>query len=60
MKKIYIQPELICCVLQSKMMMALSGQTSEDSATYTDNGDGTYNLGNEVKVSNPNLWDNEW
>lgn len=57
MKKIYIQPEIICCVLQSKMMMAVSGQTSESAAAIDVNGD----LNNEVKgISNSNLWDDEW
>ena len=57
MKKIYIQPEIICCVLQSKMMMAVSGQTLNDPASV----DGSGNLNNEVKgISSSNLWDDEW
>ena len=57
MKKIYIQPELICCVLQSKMMMAVSGQLSETSAVVGDEG----NLNNDVKgIGDVDLWDEVW
>ena len=59
MKKLYIQPEIICCVLQSKMLMAVSGLLDNDNPASVN--DVTGDLNNEVKViSNPNLWDNEW
>ena len=57
MKKIYIQPEIICCELQSKMMMAVSGRLSSGEAIINIDGE----LDNEVKIiTDINIWDEEW
>ena len=57
MKKSYIQPEIICCELQSRLMMAVSGPLSNGEAIINIDGD----LDNEVKiVTDINIWDEEW
>ncbi|MBQ7461937.1 MAG: hypothetical protein IJS63_06730 [Bacteroidaceae bacterium] len=58
MKKSYIQPEIICCELQSRLMMAVSGPLSNEEAIIV-NIDG--DLDNEIKIiTNVNIWDEEW
>lgn len=63
MKKIYMQPEAICCELHSKMMMAvLSGTTIDpNKGATTVNISGEDELNNDVKViTDINIWTDEW